>query len=388
MKHRQAFKSAFPLLPATNRELECSPAFPLARRERGRGEGTPGARSVIPAQSCIDVQLDSEQRVSRQSWRTTAVLVLLLSCVAPAAHAQTIIHAGGLVEPAGEERMVVPEAAGRLAHVFIEEGDQVAAGQVLAELANDEEQARVALADAMVAVRRAELARLMAGARREERMEARAALSEAEAAHRLALRERERRATLVESGQLSDEVLDQAIAQAEVAAARRDALAARFSLIDGPPRSEDVAMAEAALAAAESERALAQAALEKTRVRAPIAGTVLKRHLREGEFVAPLNPVPLATLGDLSRRYVRADIDELDIARVQVGQRAEARSDALPDRVFAGRVTYVARRMGGRNLLTGDPAQRRDMKILEALIELEAGEDLPIGLRVDVRILP
>jgi HlyD family secretion protein len=329
-------------------------------------------------------------RASRSASLIATALVAFAALSSPGAVGgdDLVIHAGGLVEPAGEERMVVPEAAGRLARVFIEEGDQVEAGQVLAELANDEEQARVALADAGVAVRRAELARLLAGARREERAQARAALSEAEAALRLALSERERRATLVEAGQLSREVLDQAEAQAEGATARRDALAARHALIDGPPRSEDVTMAEAALAAAEAERALAQAMLEKTRVRAPIAGTVLKRHLREGEFVAPLNPVPLATLGDLSRRYVRADIDELDIARVEVGQRAEVRSDALPGRVFSGRLTYVASRMGGRNLLSGDPAQRRDMKILEALIELDAGEDLPIGLRVDVRILP
>ncbi|HRQ35724.1 MAG TPA: efflux RND transporter periplasmic adaptor subunit [Chiayiivirga sp.] len=322
----------------------------------------------------------------------SAAGLLLAACAllaAPAgAERALVIHAGGLVEPAGEERMVVPEAAGRLARVLIEEGDQVEAGQVLAELVNDEERARVALAEAHVAARQAELRRLLAGARREERMEARAALAEAEAALKLALSERNRRAPLVEDGQLPREVLDQAIAQAEAATARRDALAARHALIDGAPRSEDVALAEATLAAAESERALAQAALEKTRVRAPIAGTVLKRHLREGEFVAPLNPVPLATLGDLSQRFVRADIDELDIARVRMGQRAEVRSDALPDRVFAGRVTYVAGRMGGRNLLSGDPAQRRDMKILEALIELETGDDLPIGLRVDVRIVP
>lgn len=314
----------------------------------------------------------------------------LLACaVLASAHAAddlSVIHAGGLVEPAGEERMVVPEAAGRLARVLIAEGDQVEAGQVLAELVNDEERARLLLAEAQVTMRAAELARLRAGARSEERDEARAALAEAEAARVLALSERERRESLVASGQLSREVLDQARAQGSAAAARRDALAARLALVDGPPRAEDLLIAEAALAAAEAERTLAEALLEKTRVRAPIAGVVLKRHLREGEFVAPLNPVPLATLGDLSRRYVRADIDELDIARIREGQPAEVRSDAFPGRTFGGRVTYVASRMGGRNLLSGDPAQRRDMKILEALVALDAGEELPVGLRVDVRI--
>ncbi len=328
-------------------------------------------------------------RLAWQRARPLALLIAMASLLLPALAAAelAVIHAGGLVEPAGEERMVVPEAAGRLARVRVAEGDSVVAGQVLAELVNDEERARLQLADANLARQRAALERLLAGARREERDETAAALAEAEAALVLAKSERLRRETLVTSGQLSREVLDQAQAQERVAAARRDAVAARFALIDGAPRSEDVAMAEAAVAAAQAERALAEALLEKTRVRAPIAGTVLKRHLREGEFVAPLNPVPLATLGDLSRRYVRADVDELDIARVRTGQRAEVRSDAYADQVFAGTVTYVARRMGGRNLLSDDPAQRRDMKILETLIELDEGAELPIGLRVDVRIM-
>ena len=81
-----------------------------------------------------------------------------------------------------------------------------------------------------------------------------------------------------------------------------------------------------------------------------------------------------------------ADIDELDIARVRVGQTVDVRSDAFAGRSFPGKVIHVSQRMGRRNLSSGDPAEKQDSKILEALILLEGHPDLPVGLRVDVFI--
>ena len=51
-----------------------------------------------------------------------------------------------------------------------------------------------------------------------------------------------------------------------------------------------------------------------------------------------------------------------------------------------GKVIHVSQRMGRRNLSSGDPAEKQDAKILEALILLEGHPDLPVGLRVDVFI--
>jgi multidrug resistance efflux pump len=121
-------------------------------------------------------------------------------------------------------------------------------------------------------------------------------------------------------------------------------------------------------------------------IRSPIDGVVLKRDLREGETVVALSPLPLARIGDLSTRYVRADVDELDVGRVRAGQRAVASSDAFPGRRYAGEVVQVARRMGRRNVVTDRPAERVDASILEVVIRLEPGADLPVGMRVDVRI--
>ena len=321
------------------------------------------------------------------------LLLALSACSDPRAQqapapASGAIYAAGLVEPVGEERVLIPEVGGRLARVLIAEGDAVKQGQLLAEIENRDVAAALAAAGAQVALREAELAKARAGARREERDAARAALAEADAGLALAASELERRRAMQSDKLVSREALDQALASERVARARRDAAAAQWALLEAGTRAEDVAAAEAALAQATAERDRAAAALEKTRIRAPIDGVVLKRDLREGETVVALSPVPLARIGDVSRLVVRADVDELDVSRVAVGQRAFASSDAFPGREFAGRVARVSRRMGPRNSVSENPAARVDTKILEALVELDEGVVLPVGLRVDVRIDP
>jgi HlyD family secretion protein len=61
-------------------------------------------------------------------------------------------------------------------------------------------------------------------------------------------------------------------------------------------------------------------------------------------------------------------------------------ADALAGKSFGGKVSYVASRMGKRNLVSDNPTERKDARVLEVLIELDPGAELPIGLRVDVRI--
>ncbi len=298
------------------------------------------------------------------------------------------IAAGGVVEPRGEERVLIPELGGRLKRVLIAEGDSVKAGQLVAEIDNAEHEAAALAARAQLAQRRAELERLVRGARREERDAVRAELDEAVAAETLAASELERRRAMLEKSQVSRETVDQAQANHDATKARRARAAAAHALVEAGAREEDLAIAQAQLEAALADVARAEALLEKTRIRSPIDGVVLKRDLNEGETVVALSPIPLARIGDLSRLYVRADIDELDLARVAVGQRAHATSDAFPGRRFAGRVESVSRRMGRRNAPSEDPTEKRDATILEALIALDEGAELPIGLRVDVVIAP
>ena len=322
-----------------------------------------------------------------------ALLIALAACSgptapppAPAAVTASEIAAGGLIEPIGEERVLIPETGGRLARVLIDEGDTVKAGELLAEIDNAAQLARVMQARAELARAEATLARLVAGPRSEERAEAAAALEEARVAAAQALAEAKRRDDLFAQQLIGLEARDQARTAAAAAAARERVAAARAQLLAAGTRSEDLAAGRAAVDAARGLLAEAEAALEKTRIRSPIDGVVLKRDLREGETVVALSPIPLARIGDLTRLHVRVDIDEIDIARVSLGQRARITSDAFPGVEVGGEVIGISQRMGRRNAVSDSPTERVDANVLEVDVRLDEGASLPVGLRVDVRI--
>lgn len=77
-------------------------------------------------------------------------------------------------------------------------------------------------------------------------------------------------------------------------------------------------------------------------VTAPIDGVILTRHLTIGEWVRPDEEQPAFTVADLSQLWALADIYEKDLGRVHIGQAAEVRVEAFPNRHFAGRVSLIA----------------------------------------------
>ena len=321
------------------------------------------------------------------------------SAVAPAAFAQSAtppvavgpahgVAAPGRVEPRSEPIELGFSLIGQVKAVYVAEGDAIHNGQVLAELDNGDLQARTDAGAATVALRQAELDKLMNGARPEERRGAAARLEEAEANLAYAKREVERTAPLAVSGAASRQAMDQAQAELLRAQARRSAVAQTLALLEAPPRGEDVVIAQANLALAQANLAEQQALLEKTRLRAPIDGIVLRRHVHSGEAVGVTPPTPIVEIGDTSRLRVRAEIDETDIARIAVGERIWITADAYPSRRFGGVVAKLGQRVGRKTIHLDDPTDKTDRQTLEALIDLDPDVHLPAGLRVDVMVEP
>jgi ABC exporter DevB family membrane fusion protein len=297
------------------------------------------------------------------------------------------VAAAGRVEPVSEEMRLGFDIPGKIKEVFVEEGDSVRKGQPLARLVDDDIQARLVQAQDNAAAYKAALDKTVAGARPMERSEAAEALREAESVLDNARRENERRAKLVGSGAVSREEADRATRDFLVALQEANRARERFHLVDDPAREEDVRRAEAEYAQAQAQFEEAKAYADKALVRSPIDGVVLRKHRREGEMVSIYFDTPVVTVGDVSTLRVRADVDEKDVDKVKVGQKAYAVADAYGDKRFWGRVIRIARMLGRKNIHTDDPAERLDTKVLETLIEFEPGTSIPIGMRMDVFIL-
>lgn len=172
---------------------------------------------------------------------------------------------------------------------------------------------------------------------------AEAAVLSAEVAVRMAEVEYER----LKAGARPEEIaaaraqVEGARARVEAAKAQLEQAKARLALLMAGPTAEAVAAAEAQVAQAEAALAQAQSALEDAKLVAPFDGTVTAISIREGEMVAPGQPV--ITIGDLSYlRIETTDLSEVDVAKVGVGQEVVVTFDALPERSLRGRVSKVA----------------------------------------------
>jgi HlyD family secretion protein len=100
-----------------------------------------------------------------------------------------------------------------------------------------------------------------------------------------------------------------------------------------------------------------------------------------------LTPSPEAiamTLGDVTALRVRAEVEERDISKIRVGQRAVVRSNAFPGREFEGKVTSLAGYVGPPRLGNVGPRKPTDVDILEVLIDLEGRTPLLPGMRTDI----
>lgn len=327
---------------------------------------------------------------------------------------QNLVVAPGVVEAVSEEIEVGAEIAGKLKQVLVEEGASVVKGQTIAVLENADFEAQVSTAKTQIETLRrqqqtaaarivqakAERTRIFNGARPEERSEARQNYEQTLPNVAQAEREVERRQKLYDSGDVSREDLERA--RRDLEALRRQSAATRekYNVVNADARRDDLQKADAAILLAEKQTnefdalikeaearvRTAEANLEKTIIRAPISGVILRKRLKDGEAVSPENQTGIVTIADVSALRVRVDLDERDVAKIKENQTAYVTADAYGERKFAGKVVRIGQILGRKNFRTERPTEKVDTRILEVLIELDANQKLPLGLRVDAFI--
>jgi HlyD family secretion protein len=139
--------------------------------------------------------------------------------------------------------------------------------------------------------------------------------------------------------------VDVAKGQRDAAEARLAQAEAQLALMMASATPEELALAEAGVAEAQAALEQAQAALSQARLRSPVRGTVAQVDLRVGEL-APTG-VPVISVGSLDAFQIETtDMDEIDAARVSVGDEVELLFDALPELEVTGTVTSVALKAG------------------------------------------
>lgn len=212
------------------------------------------------------------------------------------------------------------EITGVISARHVREGDAVKAGDLLLELRDDEQLARLREAEAA-------LRQLIDSSR----PQAQATLRDAQSNLEQLTRERERRETLFERKLLSSEALEQA-RRAELAAKVIRDRAQLAAAAQGEGGSEEQVLRQRLEAA--------RAGLAKTRIHAHVDGIVQTRNVEPGDLVQPGRT--LLEIARAGSREVLLPLDEKNLAPVALGQSARVIADAYPAREFAARVSFIA----------------------------------------------
>lgn len=131
---------------------------------------------------------------------------------------------------------------------------------------------------------------------------------------------------------------DLLLAQEQLAVAERD-----YEIYKNGPDPDDVKLAEERVQNAEVQLNATVKALDDLELNAPFDGTVSELFVKESEWIAPGQPILL--LADLENlRVETTDLNEIDVARIEIGDTAIVNFDALPDVVVEGKVIRVAQK--------------------------------------------
>lgn len=229
---------------------------------------------------------------------------------------------------------------GRMIARFVDEGDVVTTGQALAVLDRSDYAIDVGVRSSQVAVAAAALAALEHGTRPEEIEEGQAALARAQADLVRTQRDYQRAEDLLSREVISGHEYDAARSAYDAATAQVAVAQAHLRLLELGPRSEEIDQARAALQTAREQLAASAQRLADAALFAPLTGVVLSKDAEPGEYV--LAGTPVVALADLSNVWLRAYVNETDLGRVRLDQRARVTTDTYPHRVYEGRLAFIA----------------------------------------------
>lgn len=307
-----------------------------------------------------------------------ATLLLLAACAEQPAG----VYGSGTVE--ATEVTVAARVQGELISVAVNEGDRVEKGEVLAQIDREELELQLRVAEQRLEASRAQLDLLLAGARSEDLRQAQAQAEQARQALELARKSYERVERLSETGSATPSELDRAQTEFEQARSRVAAAEAQVEKLQSMARPEEVRVARAHAAQAQTGVDQVRRRLAESVVKAPRAGTVTIRAREEGEFVAP--GTALFTIADLSTVYLTIYVPQPSLSSIALGQKAEITVDGMPERTFVGEITRIAEEaeFTPKNVQTQD-ARAQLVFAVEITIDNEEGI-FKIGMPADARI--
>lgn len=294
------------------------------------------------------------------------------------------VAAPGRVEPKSGEIRLGATYLGRVEEVLVSVDDKVEEGELLLRLDDAEARAKLASAETEAEALREDREKdFRAG--REDVRKAEDAIYSAERAVTGARIELDYAISAKRNGTGSDAAVSDARRRLKDANERLERERIAYVKAQSKPNLPAPSRAESAVSQARAEVRMAEALLDKTRIRSPSAGTILELNAKAGEVVAPSPELPaLVVMGDMSVVRVKAEVDEGDVDKIKINQGAYVKSISRGDEKFEGKVTNIAPTLGSAKIGPRGPLRPSDVEVMEVTVELQGtAAALKPGMRVD-----
>lgn len=294
-----------------------------------------------------------------------------------------VAAAPGRIEPKFGLVRVGAQLLGRIAEVSVKLNDKVEEGELLIRLDDDEARARLQAAETEAASRKRERDAQPLDKARDDLRNAEDNVFSAERALTNSRFELEYELGAQRQGNGSADRVTDARRAVKKAKEKLQKERSKYATAQSKPDVPAPNRLESALQAARSDVSVAEALLEKTRIRAPVAGTVLQLPAKAGEMVSPSPEQAQVVLGDMSVVRLKAEVDEIDVSKIKVGGRVVVKSNAYPGKEFSGTVAELAPALTTPQFSLRGARRPTDVEVLEVTVDLEGDPPLLPGMRAD-----
>jgi HlyD family secretion protein len=232
---------------------------------------------------------------------------------------ERIIMADGILR-AVDQSAIVPKISAPVVKFYVNRGDHVAKGQLLADLESRDLAAAVADAKGALEQAQATYRNVSAGNVPQEVVKAQQDVRATKQAMDAAQKVLDSRRQLQQQGALAQRLVDEAGVSFAQAQSQYETARQHLESVEGVSRVEDVKAAEAAVASAKAKMDAAEAQLSYAQIHSPVAGVVADRALFPGEMAQA--GMPMITVMDVSNVIARVQVPLTQANFVKVGQRA------------------------------------------------------------------
>ncbi|MGL5942446.1 MAG: efflux RND transporter periplasmic adaptor subunit [Waterburya sp.] len=290
------------------------------------------------------------------------------------------LEASGSIEPITSVN-ISPKNAGRLTALYVEQGDRVKVGQLLARMDSANLTAELAQAQAELAQAKAEYTKVLNGNRQEAIARAKSQVLSAQAQVDLSSKKLEKNRWLAQEGAIAQLTLDEYISTDKTARASLAEAEEQLRELENGSRLEEIEQSKAKVAAAKAKVALSRTNLNDTAIYAPFDGIISQKYATVGAVVTPnvsasstSSATSSSILSIASGLEVNVNVSEANIAQIEPNQKVEIVADAYPYSTFQGRVKQIAPEAIIENNVTS----------FEVKVELITGKtELRSGMNVD-----